>query len=81
MTSLNSGLPSRDTCAKGPLWKEPLPSSDTRTRWRLALVHTPIVGRPFTVRSEIGTWIAMECTFRRSVAFTPGAFFSPAAFA
>ena len=60
--------------------EEPLPSlSDTRTRWRLALVHTPIVGRPLTVRSEIGTWIAMECTFRRLVAFTPGALFSPAA--
>jgi hypothetical protein len=41
---------------KGPLAKPALPSSlETRTRWRLALVHTPIVGRPGNVRWEIGT--------------------------
>ena len=44
-TSLTSGLPSRDTCRNGPLstfW--PLSASHSRTRWRLAVVHTPMVG-------------------------------------
>ena len=32
-----------------------------------------MVGCPFLVTDEIGTWIAIECTFRLLVAFTPGA--------
>ncbi len=64
MTSLKSGLPSRDTWVKGPLTKPAVVSSaETLARWRLALVQTPIVGRPLRVRWEIGTWIAMECTY------------------
>ena len=34
---------------------------------------------PLLVISLIGTWIAIECTFSRLVAFTPGALLSPAA--
>ena len=77
-----SGLPSRDTWVQGPLKVPPaLSSANTRARWRLAVVHTPIVGCPLMVSAEIGTWIAMECTFRPLVAFTPGMPVSPAAFA
>ena len=60
-TSLNSGLPSRDTCRNGPLSTfEPLSASHTLTRWRLAVVQTPMLGWPLRVTEEIGTWIAME---------------------
>src|SRR5580704_16013726 len=71
ITSLTSGLPSRETCRHGPLdtfW--PLSASQTVADWRLAVVHTPMLGWPLLVIAEIVTWIGMECTFRWSVAFT-----------
>ena len=71
---MTSGLPSRDTCRNGPLSTfSPWSASHSRTRWRLAVVHTPMVGWPLRVTAEIGTWIAIECTFTLLVALTPGA--------
>src|SRR5262249_17958331 len=75
MTSLTSGLPSRETCRNGPLSTFlPWSASHSLTPWRLAVVHTPMVGWPDLVTVEIGTWIAIEWTFRWLVAFTPAAF-------
>ena len=44
------------------------------------MVHTPITDAgldslpaPDRVSCEIGTWMAMECTFSAAVALTPGA--------
>jgi hypothetical protein len=55
-TSFTSGLPSRETCWNGPLFTfSPLSASHSRTCWRLAVVHTPMVGCPALVSSEIGT--------------------------
>ena len=77
-TSLTSGLPSRDTCRHGPQFTvSPASASQSVTRWRLAVVHTPMVGCPLIVTAEIGTWIAIECTFRWLVALTPGALGRP----
>ena len=74
ITSLNSGLPSRETCRNGPVFTvSPWSASHSVTRWRLAVVHTPMVGWPEIVNAETGTWIAIECTFRWLVAFTPAA--------
>ena len=74
MTSLTSGLPSRETWTNGPAFTFSPPSaSHTRAFWRLAVVQTPMVGCPLTVTAEIGTWIAIECTFRWLVALTPAA--------
>ena len=71
---MTRGLPSRDTCRNGPLSTfSPLSASHSLTRWRLAVVHIPIVGWPFLTSADFGTWIAIECTFRWLVAFTPGA--------
>src|ERR1700733_12610000 len=73
ISSLNSGLPSRETCFQGPLLTLPPSSPKTEALWRLALVQTPIVGFFLVVPSEeIGTLIAMVCTFRWLVALTPG---------
>ncbi len=81
MTSLNSGMASRETCRYGPVLQVLFRSvSSIRTRWRLAVVHTPIVARgsvtslplqPPRVRSVIGTCSAMVCTLRFFVALTP----------
>jgi hypothetical protein len=51
------------------------------TRRRLAVVHTPMTGRPDAVTLEIGTWIAIEWTLRNSVEFTPGIELRPRALA
>jgi len=55
-TSFTSGLPSRETCLNGPLGQPSPPSSSAMcTFCLLAVVQTPIVGRPRRIRSEIGT--------------------------
>ena len=83
ITSLNNGLPSRDTCVQGP-WPTylPWPWSKIRVFLRLALAHTPItlagditsVGTLwFRVISEIGTCSAMLWTLNVLLAFTPTA--------
>src|ERR1700689_735675 len=74
ITSLTSGLPSRETCRHGPLDTfSPLSASQNVADWRLAVVPTPMLGGPLLVTAEIGTWIAMECTLRWLTAFTPAA--------
>src|SRR5215467_14078488 len=65
MTSLKSGLPSRDTWTNGPAFKFLLPVSSRMVTWRrLADVHTPMFARgsdadglylPVCRTSEIGT--------------------------
>src|ERR1035438_3392964 len=56
MTSLNSGLPSLDTCRHGPLDTFlPWSASHIVADWRYAEVHTPMVGWPCVVTAEIGT--------------------------
>src|ERR1700722_8004433 len=74
-TSLNSGLPRRETWTNGPVstvtddvlvvgW------SRTRTFWRDAVHHTPMTGELAT-RSLIGTLRAMLWTLTFLVALTP----------
>ena len=69
--SLTSGLPSRDTCTHGPVAVLTPPGLRTSAIWRLAEAHTPMTASarwcrsgssPLAVRSEIGTWMAMEWT-------------------
>ena len=84
-TSLNNGLPSRDTCVQGPMFAGLLRLSQLWlkcTRWRLAVVHTPItesgaVGSvgllPSSVSSVFGICIAIVWTLRSLVAFTANA--------
>ena len=65
ITSLISGLPSRDTCTQGPASMDIMPISPRiRAFWRLAAHHTPtteaaaagLVGRaPLRVRWSMGT--------------------------
>ena len=72
MTSLNSGLPSRETWVKGPWWLCPAPSPlEILARWRSAEVQTPIVWWPGLVTWEIGIWMAIVCTLSRLLALTP----------
>ena len=60
---------------------ELLRASHTSAAWRLAVVHTPITepwsdslpcGLPRS-SIEMGTWMAIECTFSWAVALTPSA--------
>src|SRR5689334_25051229 len=81
MTSLNSGLPSLETCFHGP-WPVYLPvrASQTWDLRRLALAHTPTTDLPeptavgvlpSLVRSRFGTWIAIVCTLNPCTELTP----------
>ena len=82
MTSLNSGLASRETCRNGPRADGRAGAgSRIRLEYRLAEAYTPMteVGRPRRsavtpprVRSVFGTWIAIVCTFRPAQAVDAG---------
>ena len=82
MTSLNSGLPSRETWTHGPGLGGAARLADRGPCWRLAAAHTPMtefgrhrVGRHRAVDGQLrsGTWMAIECTLKSLVALTPGA--------
>ena len=79
-TSLNSGLPSRDTCTYGPTPTD-APLSRSVALRRDADAHTPIVAfvasgsvgaLPLAVTLPIGSWMAIVCTLNERSAFTPG---------
>ena len=83
ITSLNSGLPSRETCTHGPdCERSSLALSIMRTLRRLAALHTPITDEllpaffgtePCGVRCEIGTCSAIVWMLSVLVASTPAA--------
>ena len=82
ITSLNSGLPSRETWTQPPDSTVAPFASRTSDFCRLAAAQTPTtefrelgsVGlAPPTVRSVFGTLIAIVCTPNALVALTPGA--------
>src|SRR6202035_2262832 len=82
-TSLTSGYPSRETWTHGPdSDRSSLALSIIRTLRRLAALQTPITAEllaalvgtdPCLVKSEIGTWIAIEWMVGVAVAPTPAA--------
>src|SRR5205085_5719052 len=83
ITSLNSGLPSRETWTQGPDSDGLLPPLwIIRTLRRLAELHTPSTASlsltlcgvlPFAVRCEIGTWIAIVWMLSVLLVSTPAA--------